>query len=118
MFDNDVRSNIRVQIRPFPRVATYPTGWAGNLTFAQIMNDCTPLAATLIRKHRIAFQDFPDALQRGFMVVWERLVQDTQMFARTDKYTVARIVEANCGTNYWRRHERHLSLDALEGTIT
>ncbi|MEP6985647.1 MAG: hypothetical protein ABI970_08615, partial [Chloroflexota bacterium] len=28
------------------------------------------------------------------------------------------IVEANCGTNYWRRHDRHLSLDALEGVIT
>jgi hypothetical protein len=118
MSDNDVRSIIRAQIRPFPRVATYPTGWAGNRTFAEIMDDCTPLAATLIRKHGIAFQDFPDALQRGFMVVWERLVKDTQMFAHADKYAVARIVEANCGTNYWRRHDRHLSLDALAGIIT
>ena len=112
------RKSIKNQIQPFPSVATYPTGWAGNRTFAQIMDDCTPLAATLIRKHNIAFRDFPDALQRGFMVVWERLIQDTRMFAHSDKYSVACIVEANCGANYWRRHERHLSLDALEDTIT
>ncbi|MBK8030432.1 MAG: hypothetical protein IPK17_13200 [Chloroflexi bacterium] len=117
MHDQTICSN-RFDIRPFPRVATYPTGWAGYRTFAEIMEDCTPLAATLIRKHGIAFQDFPDALQRGFMVVWERLAKDTQMFAHADKYIVARIVEANCGTNYWRRHDRHLSLDALEGVIT
>ncbi len=117
MYDSIIRQSIKVQIRPFPDVATYPTGWAGKRTFAQIMDDCSPLAATLIRKHNIAFQDFPDALQRGFMVVWERLVQETQMFANSDKYSVARIVEANCGANYWRRHERHLSLDALEGTV-
>lgn len=108
----------RFDIRPFPRVATYPTGWAGRRTFQQIMDDCTPLAAKLIRKHGVAFQDFPDALQRGFMVVWERLVNDTQMFADVDKFVVARIVDANCGLNYMRRHERHLSLDALEGVIT
>ncbi len=115
---SSLRSFIRCQIKPFPPVAVYPTGWAGNLIFAQIMTDCTPLAASLIRKHNIAFQDIPDALQRGFMVVWERLVQNSKLFANEDKYTVARIVEANCGANYWRRHERHLSLDALEGTIT
>jgi hypothetical protein len=38
--------DIRSQIRPFPRIATYPTGWAGNRTFAEIMDDCTPLAGT------------------------------------------------------------------------
>jgi hypothetical protein len=82
------------------------------------MEDCAPLAASLIRKRGVAYQDFPDALQRGFMVVWERLAQDTQMFATEGKYAVARIVDANCGTHYWRRHERHLSLDALAGAIT
>ncbi len=117
MYTSTTRSN-QEQTHPFQPVVTYPTGWAGERTFAQIMDDCTPLAATLIRKHGIAYQDFPDALQRGFMVVWERLVQDTQMFAHADKYAVVRIVEANCGMNYWRRHDRHLSLDALAGIIT
>src|SRR5690606_25255024 len=108
----------RFDIRPFPRVATYPTGWAGRRTFEQIMQDCTPLAAFLIRKHGVAFQNFPDAWQRGFMVVWERLVKDTRMFAHADKFVVARMVDANCGLNYLRRHERHLSLDTLEGSVT
>jgi hypothetical protein len=52
------------------------------------------------------------------MVVSERLARNTQIFAHVDKYVVARIVEANCGVHYWRRHERHLSLDALEGVTT
>ena len=42
MIDNDVRSKIRSQIRPFPRVATYPTGWAGQRTFEQIYDDLIP----------------------------------------------------------------------------
>jgi hypothetical protein len=66
------------------------------------MEECTSLAATLIRKYGIALQDFPDALQRGFMVVWERLAKNNQMFTYVAKYVVARIVEANCGANYWR----------------
>ena len=100
MHDSISHKSLKDQIRPFPDVATYPAGWAENLTFAQIMDDCTPLAATLIRKHGKAFQDFPDAVQRRFMVVWEHLEQDTQMFANADKYTVARIVEAQCLNEY------------------
>jgi len=31
--------NFYFQIRPFPREAVYPTGWGGDRTFAQIMDD-------------------------------------------------------------------------------
>ena len=106
--------SIRNKIRPFPRVAVYPTGWGGNLTFAQIMEDCSPLAATLMRKRHVDNKDIPDALQRGFMVFWERLANDPQMLAKESKYAVAFMVESNCHLNYWKRHKRHLSLDGLE----
>jgi len=102
-------------IRPFPREDVYPTRWAGERTFAQIMDDCTPLAAYLIRRYKkINPHEFPDALQRGFMVVWERLSQNPSLFADADKIAVAGIVRSNFGDNYHQRHQRHLSLDALE----
>lgn len=78
------------------------------------MEDCSPLAATLMRKRHIDNKDIPDALQRGFMVFWERLVKDPQMLAEESKYAVAFMVEANCHQNYWKRHSRHISLDGLE----
>ncbi|MBA3873624.1 MAG: hypothetical protein H0X30_31210 [Anaerolineae bacterium] len=36
------RADIRSQIRPFPLVATYLTGWAGQRTFEQIYDDLIP----------------------------------------------------------------------------
>ena len=111
-------SDIRFNIRPFPRIAVYPTGWGGSLTFAQIMDDCSPLAVTLMRKRHIDNKDIPDALQRGFMVFWERLVKDPEMLAEESKYAVAFMVEANCHQNYWKRHSRHISLDGLESNDT
>jgi len=103
------------QIRPFPREAVYPTGWAGERTFAQIMDDCTLLASSLIRRYtRINPHELPDALQRGFMVLWERLSKDRRLLADADRIDAVGIVRANMGKNYHERHQRHLSLDALE----
>lgn len=75
----------RFDIRPFPRVATYLTGWAGRRTFQQIMGDCTPLAAKLIRKHGVAFQDFPDALlpQAGIRVLPQPIPMCSNFLFRT-----------------------------------
>ena len=50
-------SDFRFNIRPFPRIAVYTTGWGGDLTFAQIMEDCSPLASTLMRKRHIDNKD-------------------------------------------------------------
>jgi ABC-type Fe3+-hydroxamate transport system substrate-binding protein len=58
---SDSRSYIRSQIKPFPCVATYPTSWAGSLTFQQIYDD---LAAILGKESEAetAIQAFEDRL--------------------------------------------------------
>lgn len=42
MHDSTVFASNRFGIRPFPRVATYPTSWKGKMTFEQISEDIRP----------------------------------------------------------------------------
>jgi hypothetical protein len=73
----------RFGIRPFPRVATYPTLWGGELSFEQISEDISPRAAKmLIRQYRVWAQDMPDCLQNGLMYIWQQLVEDHEFLAK------------------------------------
>lgn len=73
----------RFGIRPFPRVATYPTLWGGELSFEQISEDISPRAAKmLIRQYRVWPQDMPDCLQNGLMYIWQQLVEDHEFLAK------------------------------------
>lgn len=36
-------------IKPYPRVAVYPTGWAGDLTFQQIFDDLAHNASKVMK---------------------------------------------------------------------
>lgn len=73
----------RFGIRPFPRVATYPTLWGGDLSFEQISEDISPRAAKmLIRQYRVWPQDMPDCLQNGLMYIWQQLVEDHEFLAK------------------------------------
>lgn len=88
-----MNNHIRSQIRPFPRIATYPTGWNGDLTFEQIAEDISPRAAKmLIRQYRVWAQDMPDCLQNGLMYIWQQLVEDRQFLAKTTIRDAAIIV--------------------------
>ena len=111
-------TRIRSQIKPFSGPPTYLTGWAGYRTFAQIMADCSPLAATILRRRHIDYVDIADALQRGFMVFYEQLSADPNMLVGQSKYAVADPVCNNCHQNYWARHCRHFSFDALDNGNT
>ena len=58
----------RFGIRPFPRVATYPTSWNGEMTFEQISEDIRPRAAKmLLRQYHVWAQDLDDCLQNGLI---------------------------------------------------
>jgi hypothetical protein len=85
MFDNDVRSNIRAKIRPFPRVATYPTGWGGQRTFEQIYDDLIPSFNRLLRYYRNHELDIPDLIAHAFMRMWMDISADNSMLAAVDK---------------------------------
>ncbi|NJL55318.1 hypothetical protein HC928_09135 [bacterium] len=76
-------STSRFDIRPFPRVATYPTLWGGELSFEQISEDISPRAAKmLIYQYRVWPQDMPDCLQNGLMYIWQQLVEDHEFLAK------------------------------------
>jgi len=93
MIDNDIRSSIRAKIRPFPRVATYPTGWAGPLTFEQIAEELRPRAAKmLLKQYRVWPQDLDDCLQNGLMYVWEQLAAERKFLAQSSRLEAALIV--------------------------
>jgi hypothetical protein len=70
-----VRDKIRSQIRPFPRIATYPTSWNGEMTFEQIRDSLTPNINRLMRYYRYVEVDIPDMMVHGFMRLWEKLVE-------------------------------------------
>ena len=106
-------SKIRSQIKPFSGPPTYITGWDGYRTFAQIMSDCSPLAAAVMRERGVDYVDIPDALQRGFMVFYEKLIADPDLLDGQTRYAVAFPVSSNCHMNYWQRHRRHTSLDGM-----
>ncbi len=103
---SDRRAFIRSQIRPLSQVQTYQTGWGGYMTFAQIIESLTPLSVSLLcRWEHAYFNEIPDALQRGFMVLWERLVRNNNLLMHLDKYKAATIVSNNCGMGIEKRQK-------------
>lgn len=83
----------RFGIRPFPRVALYPTGWNGEMTFEQISEDIRPRAARmLLRQYRVWAQDLDDCLQNGLMYIWEQLAANRDFLARKCRFEAALIV--------------------------
>jgi len=88
-----MNNHIRSQIRPFPRVATYPTLWGGEMSFEQISEYIRPHAARmLLRQYRVWAQDLDDCLQNGLMYVWEQLAADRDFLAKKSRFEAALIV--------------------------
>lgn len=72
---------IRSQIRPFPRVATYPTSWAGSLTFQQLCDDLAHYVTNVMKGkgiHRTIY--LPDCIQHGFMALWPELSKNKSLY--------------------------------------
>jgi len=102
------------QINPYPRIAIYPIGWAGEMTFQQIYDDLAHYASNVMKNFGILPYELPDCLQIGFMVLWEMLAQQHDFLAdKTRKQTVF-FVLARCKISSMRCGEyRYDSLDAL-----
>ena len=91
------RDKIRSQIKPFPKVATYPTGWGGELAFAAIAAQVEPLMAKKLTRFGVFGQDIPDSVQTGLMKLWLKLVDEPGLLAHDDlTRTVWRAI-AVCG---------------------
>lgn len=107
-------SEFRSKIRPYPRAAVYPTGWAGDLTFQQIYDDLAHYASNVMKNFGVFEDELPDCLQFGFMVLWETLVEQRDFLAeKTRKQTVFFIL-ARCKISTIRyQANQYDSLDAL-----
>lgn len=106
MIDNDVRSSIRAKIRPFPRVATYPTGWAGRRTFEQIYDDLIPSFNRLLRYYRNHELDIPDLIAHAFMRLWMDISENTSMLATVDKGGALKLLLNRTNPQLYRKFYR------------
>lgn len=106
MFDNDIRSNIRAKIRPFPRVATYPTDWTGQRTFEQIYDDLMPSFNRLLRYYRNHELDIPDLIAHAFMLLWIDISADTSMPATADKGGALKLLLNRTNPQLYRKFYR------------
>ena len=108
-----VQSEFRSQIRPFPRVTVYPTGWAGKLTFEQIAEQVRPRAARmLLKQYRVWEQDLDDCLQNGLMSLWEQLAANRELLAHASRLDAALIVCHRSKSTSIRK--QNLRYDSLE----
>ena len=98
--------DIRSKVRPFPRVATYPTGWAGQRTFEQIYDDLTPSFNRLLRYYRNHELDIPDLIAHAFMRLWMDISADTSMLAAVDKGGALKLLLNRTNPQLYRKFYR------------
>ena len=107
-------SDFRSQIKPYPRVAVYPTSWAGEMTFQQIYDDLAHYASNVMKNFGVLPYEFPDCLQIGFMALWETLSAQCDFLAEKTRKQTVFFVLARCKISSMRCGEyRYDSLDAL-----
>jgi hypothetical protein len=105
---------IRSQIRPFPRVATYPTSWGGKMTFEQIRDSLTPNVNRLMRYYRYVEVDIPDMMAHGFMRLWEKLVEMPDFLMSVDHGGAIKWVMYRSGISHYRKfYRREMYLEEL-----
>jgi hypothetical protein len=107
-------SSLASQICPFPQVATYPTSWAGKLTFDQIYDDLAHYASNVMKRNGFRPHEIPECLQNGFMVLWETLVQQHDFLAEKTRRQAVFFIMARSKISTMRYQEgMYDSLDAL-----
>jgi hypothetical protein len=87
-----IPSSIRQSIKPFRHERTFQTGWAGELSFAEIHADLIPNMNRLLRYYRKPVAYIPDILQEGFMRLWWDLCQEPTLLADANKGDALRMV--------------------------
>lgn len=115
MHNSTISSSIRKSIQPFRHECLYQTGWAGELSFAEIHAALIPNMNRLLRYYRRPVAFIPDILQEGFMRLWSDLRQNTMMLADANKGDALRMVLDRTRTPYFIRRAvtREVYLDDL-----
>lgn len=118
MSESTIRTRIRQQIKPFQREVTYTTGWAGELTFAELETQIAPQIANRIKRFGVYGQDIADSVQIGLMRLWLRLVDEPDLLA-DDTLTRAvwrAIAVCGCTTILSRNRRYHFFSEMEENT--
>jgi hypothetical protein len=110
-----ISNNIRDSIQPFRHERLFKTGWAGELSFAEIHANLIPNMNRLLRYYRRPTAYIPDILQEGFMRFWWDLCQEPDMLAQANKDDALRMVLDRTRTPYFVRRavSREVYLDDL-----
>ena len=108
-------NKIRESIQPFRHERLFQTGWAGELSFAEIHADLVPNLNRLLRYYRKPAAYIPDILQEGFMRLWWDLCQEPDMLAKVNRDDALRMVLDRTRTPYFARRAvtREVYLDDL-----
>ena len=107
-------SEFRSKIRPYPRAAVYPTGWAGDLSFQQIYDDLAHYASNVMKNFGVFKDELPDCLQFGFLALGETLVEQRDFLAENTRKQTVFFILARCKISTIRyQANQYDSLDAL-----
>ncbi|MDX2159891.1 MAG: hypothetical protein SF162_01065 [bacterium] len=102
------------QIKPFPRVAVYPTSWAEPMTFEQLHDDLAHYASNVLKSYCVLPHQLPDCLQNGFMALWETLsAQRDFLKEKTRRQAVFFILARSKISTMQYRAQMYESLDAM-----
>ncbi len=113
MNTSDIRSKIRSQIKPFPRVATYPTSWAGSLTFQQIYDNLAHYVTNVMKGKGIHRTNYlPDCIQHGFMALWLELSENKNFLIDKTRQQAVFFILARCKISTLRYYDD--KFDSLE----
>ncbi|MCK6579753.1 MAG: hypothetical protein L6Q98_16800 [Anaerolineae bacterium] len=111
----DFQDSIRSQIRPFPRIAIYSTGWAGKQTFEQIADSLSPFITSILHRYGTYGQDVPDSIQTGLMRLWEQLVEAPTLLAEHSRLSAAfRVVSISKHTTLQKQNRKYIPFSVLE----
>ena len=115
MSEAAISNKIRESIQPFRKECLYQTGWAGELSFAEIHAQLIPNMNRLLRYYRRPAAYIPDILQEAFMRLWSDLYHEPDMLAKANKGDALRMVLDRTRTPYFVRRavSREVYLDDL-----
>ena len=103
---SDSRSFIRSQIKPFPHVATYPTSWAGSLTFQQLYDDLAHYVTNVMKGKCIHRTNYlPDCIQYGFMALWLELSENKNFLTDKTRQQAVFFILARCKISTLRYYD-------------
>lgn len=107
-------AEIRSPIKAYRPEAHYPTGWNGEMTFAEIRDVLTPSMNRLMRYYRYVEVDIPDMMAHGFMRLWEELSAHPDFLAEMDQGGAVKWVMYRSGISHYRKfYRREMYLEDL-----